>query len=110
MHVCQRKLENGEAMMRAMRAESFTGHGGLKLVEVPRPRRAEGRGLVRITAAGVTPLDHTILSGGYSRATAPLILGDEGAAVAEAPGDAVVSDGARCGAAGPAEVAERARY
>jgi len=46
-------------MMRAMRAESFTGYGELKLVEVPRPRRADGRVLVRITAAGVTPLDHT---------------------------------------------------
>jgi NADPH2:quinone reductase len=52
-------------MMRAMRAESFTGYGGLKLVEVPRPSRADGRVLVRITAASVTPLDHTILSGGY---------------------------------------------
>src|SRR2546422_11628818 len=55
----------GQLMMRAMRAESFTGYGGLKLVEVPRPRRADGRALVRITAAGVTPLDHTLLSGGY---------------------------------------------
>jgi len=53
------------AMMRAMRAESFTGYGGLKLVEVPRPRSADGRVLVRITAAGVTPLDHTILSGKF---------------------------------------------
>jgi len=57
-------------MMRAMRAESFTEYGGLKLVEVPRPRRADGRVLVRITSAGVTPLDHTILSGEYPRATA----------------------------------------
>jgi NADPH:quinone reductase-like Zn-dependent oxidoreductase len=61
--------------MRAMRAESFTGYGGLKLVEVPRPTLGDGRVLVRITAAGVTPLDHTILSGGYPRATAPLVLG-----------------------------------
>src|SRR5437899_9820010 len=38
-------------MMRAMRAESFTGYGGLKLVEVPRPGGADGRVLVRITAA-----------------------------------------------------------
>src|SRR2546430_2881839 len=82
-------------MMRAMRAESFTGYGGLKLVEVPRPRRADGRVLVRITAAGVTPLDHTILSGGYPRATAPLILGNEGAGVVEEPGDSVLSEGAR---------------
>src|SRR2546430_7346072 len=72
---------NGEIMMRAMRAESFTGYEALKPVEVPRPRRADGRVLVRITAAGVTPLDHTILSGGYPRATAPLILGNEGAGV-----------------------------
>src|SRR5260370_16701118 len=75
------------AMMRAMRAESFTGYRGLKLVEVPRPRRADGRVLVRITATGVTPLDHTILSGGYPAATAPLIFGNEGAGVVENPGD-----------------------
>ena len=77
------KARRGEVMMRALRAESFTGYGGLKLVEVPRPRRAGGRVLVRITAAGVTPLDHTILSGEFPRATAPLILGNEGAGVVE---------------------------
>jgi NADPH:quinone reductase len=73
-------------MMIAMRAESFTGYGGLKLVEVPRPRRADRRVLIRITAAGATPLDHTILSGGYPPATAPLILGNEGAGVVDDPG------------------------
>src|SRR5437870_6390438 len=68
-------------MMRAMRAESFTGYGGLKLVEVPRPRRADGKVLVRMTAAGVTPLDHTILSGNFPHhLKAPLVLGNEGAA------------------------------
>src|SRR5437016_3524110 len=75
------------AMMRAMRAESFTGYGGLKLVEVPRPRRADGRVLVRITAAGVTPLDHTILSGKFPhQLKAPLVLGNEGAGVVEEGG------------------------
>src|SRR5437016_512769 len=74
-------------MMRAMRAESFTGYGGLKLVEVPRPRRADGRVLVRITAAGVTPLDHTILSGKFPHhLKAPLVLGNEGAGVVEEVG------------------------
>src|SRR5438876_7566253 len=74
-------------MMRAMRAESFTGYGGLKLVEVPRPRRADGRVLVRITAAGVTPLDHTILSGKFPHhLKAPLVLGNEGAGVVEEGG------------------------
>ena len=87
--------------MRAMRAESFTGYGGLRLAEVPRPTLADGRVLVRITAAGVSPLDHTILSGGYPRATAPLILGNEGAGVVENPGDSSFSVGARVMFRGP---------
>src|SRR5256712_9250041 len=96
----------GQLMMRAMRAESFTGYGGLKLVEVPRPRRADGRALVRITAAGVSPLDHTILSGRYPRATAPLILGNEGAGVVEDPADSSFPVGSRvmfCGSYGVSE-------
>jgi NADPH:quinone reductase len=97
-------------MMRAMRAESFTGYGGLKLVEAPRPRRAEGRVLVRITAAGVTPLDHTILSGGYPPAKAPLILGNEGAGVVEDPGDSAFPAGARVMFFGPYGVYEDGTY
>ena len=96
--------------MRAMRADSFTGYGGLKLVEVPRPRRAGGRVLVRMTATGVTPLDHTILSGGHPRATAPLILGNEGAGVVEDPGDSVLSEGARVMFTGSYGVAEDGTY
>jgi NADPH:quinone reductase-like Zn-dependent oxidoreductase len=57
--------------MRAMRAEAFTGYKDLKLVEIPKPAVSDGQALVRITAAGVTPLEHTILSGGYPRAKAP---------------------------------------
>ena len=41
--------------MRAMRAEQFTGYGGLKLVDLPKPGVADGKVLVRITAAGVKP-------------------------------------------------------
>ena len=92
--------------MRAMRAESFTGYGGLKLVDVPRPTSAVGRVLVRIAAAGVSPLDHTILSGGYPRAKAPLILGNEGAGVVEDPGDSSFQVGTRvmfCGSYGVSE-------
>src|SRR2546430_6952139 len=105
------KARRGEVMMmRAVRAESFTGYGGLKLVEVPRPRRADGRVLVRITAAGVTPLDHTILSGEFPRAAAPLILGNEGAGVVVDPGDSVFSEGARVMFTGPYGVAEDGTY
>jgi NADPH:quinone reductase-like Zn-dependent oxidoreductase len=93
-----------------MRAESFTGYGGLKLVEVPKPRAADGRVLVRVSAAGVTPLDNTILSGGYPRATAPLILGNEGAGVVEDPGDSAFPVGARVMFTGPYGVSEGGSY
>jgi NADPH:quinone reductase-like Zn-dependent oxidoreductase len=49
--------------MRAMRAEGFSGYKDLKLVDIPKPAVSDGRVLVRITGAGVTPLEHTILSG-----------------------------------------------
>jgi NADPH:quinone reductase len=72
--------------MRAMRAETFSGYEGLKLVELPKPAVSDGRVLVRITAAGVTPLDYTILSGQFRHAKAPLVLGNEGAGVVEEAG------------------------
>jgi NADPH:quinone reductase len=96
--------------MKAMRAESFTGYGDLKLVEVPRPTLADGRVLVRVTAAGVTPLDHTILSGGYPRATAPLVLGNEGAGVVVDPGHSPFSAGTRVMFTGSYGVLEDGTY
>src|SRR6202047_3855714 len=69
--------------MRAMRAETFTGYQGLKLIELPKPEVTDAELLVRITAAGVTPLDHTILSGKFHGSKAPLVLGNEGAGVVE---------------------------
>ena len=60
--------------MRAMRAEQFSGYGGLKLVDLPKPAVTDGKVLVRITAAGVTPLDHTILSGQFHNSKPPLVL------------------------------------
>jgi NADPH2:quinone reductase len=77
--------------MRAMRAEGFSGYKDLKLVDIPKPAVSDGRVLVKITAAGVTPLEHTILSGGYPRAKAPLVLGGEGAGVVEEGGGNGVS-------------------
>jgi NADPH:quinone reductase len=47
--------------MRAMEAETFSGYEGLRQIELPKPQRAKDKVLVHIAAAGVTPLDHTIL-------------------------------------------------
>ena len=69
--------------MRAMKAEKFIGYEGLKLVDLPKPAVSDGKVLLRMTAAGVTPLDHTILSGQFPFAKAPLVLGNEGAGVVE---------------------------
>ena len=69
--------------MRAMRAETFSGYQGLKLIELPKPAVTNGKVLVRMTAAGVTPLDHTILSGKFHGSKPPLVLGNEGAGVVE---------------------------
>ncbi len=72
--------------MRAMRAETFNGYKELKLVDLPKPAVTDGRVLVRITAAGVTPLDYTILSGKFHHSKSPLVLGNEGAGVVEEGG------------------------
>jgi NADPH:quinone reductase len=67
--------------MRAMRAEKFSGYEALKLVDLPKPAVTNGKVLVRITAAGGTPLDYTILSGKFHIPEMPLVLGNEGAGV-----------------------------
>ena len=61
--------------MRAMRAEKFSGYEELKPVELPKPAVSDGKVLLRMTATGVTPLEHTILSGQFPLAKAPLVLG-----------------------------------
>src|SRR5258707_2422606 len=71
--------------MRAIEAKSFSGYGGLRQTELPKPQSAKDRVLVRVTAAGVTPLEYTVLSGGHPRAKAPLVLGNEGAGVMRTP-------------------------
>ena len=81
--------------MRAMRAEQFSGYEALKLVELPKPTVTDGKVLVRITAAGVTPLDHTILSGKFHATKVPLVLGNEGAGVVEEGGGTDFPTGSR---------------
>src|SRR5260370_29592368 len=96
--------------MREMRAEGFRGYKDLKLVDIPKPAVSDGRVLVRITAAGVTPLEHTILSGGYPRAKAPLVLGGEGVGVVEEGGGTAFSAGSRVMFTGPYGVSEDGTY
>ncbi len=79
-------MGKGRTNMRAMRAEQFSGYEALKLVDLPKPAVTDGKVLVRITAAGVTPLDHTILSGKFHIPKVPLVLGNEGAGVVEEGG------------------------
>src|ERR1700737_4498967 len=87
--------------MRAIEAETFSGYGELRQGELPKRKSARDRVLVRVTAAGVTPLDHTILSGAHPRAKAPLVLGNEGAGVIEDAGDSGLAVGSRVMFTGP---------
>ena len=82
--------------MRAMRAETFNGYKELKLVDLPKPAVTDGKVLVRMSAAGVTPLDFTILSGKFPHhLKAPLVLGNEGAGVVEDGGGTDFPAGSR---------------
>jgi NADPH:quinone reductase len=96
--------------MRAIQAKTFSGYGGLQQTELPKPQPAKDRVLVRLTAAGVTPLDHTILSGGHPRAKAPLVLGNEGAGVIEDAGDSGLAVGRRVMFTGPYGVRENGAW
>jgi NADPH:quinone reductase-like Zn-dependent oxidoreductase len=81
--------------MRAIEAKTFSGYGGLQQIELAKPQPAKDKVLVHMTAAGVTPLDHTILTGGHPRARAPLVLGNEGVGVIEDAGDSGLAVGTR---------------
>jgi NADPH2:quinone reductase len=96
--------------MRAMEAETFSGYGGLRQVELPERQPAKERVLVRVTAAGVTPLDYTILSGGHLRARPPRVLGNEGAGVIEDAGDSGLTVGSRVMFTGPYGVGENGAW
>src|SRR5258706_3785347 len=96
--------------MRAIEAKTFSGYGGLRQTELPRPQPAKDRVLVRVTAAGVTPLEYTVLSGEHPRAKAPLVLGNEGAGVIEDAGDSRLALGSRVMFTGPYGVGENGTW
>src|SRR5580693_9607713 len=96
--------------MRTIEASTFAGYGGLRQTEFPNPQPIPDRVLVRVTAAGVTPLDYTILSGGHPRARAPLVLGNEGAGVIEDAGESGLTVGSRVMFTGPYGVRENGAW
>ena len=96
--------------MRAIQAGSFSGYGGLRQVDLEKPIPTPETVLVRVVAAGVTPLDYTILSGGLPRTKAPLVLGNEGAGVIEDAGDSGLAPGRRVMFAGPYGVRENGTW
>jgi len=96
--------------MRAIEAKTFSGYDALRQAEYPKPQPAKDRVLVHVTAAGVTPLDYTVLSGGHPRAQAPLVLGNEGAGVIEDAGDSGLALGSRVMFTGPYGVAENGAW
>ena len=96
--------------MRAMRAEHFSGYEGLKLVDLPKPAASDGKVLLRMSAVGVTPLEHTILSGQFPPAKAPLVLGSEGAGVVAEGGGTDFPVGSRVMFTGPYGVFEDGAY
>jgi NADPH:quinone reductase len=96
--------------VRAIEAETLSGYAGLRQIETPKPQRTKDKALVHITAAGVTPLDHTILSGGHPRAKAPLVLGNEGAGVIEDAGASDLEVGSRVMFTGPYGVGENGAW
>jgi NADPH:quinone reductase len=96
--------------MRMIQATQFAGYQGLVQLDAPKPQVADGRVLVRVTAAGVTPLDHTIVSGSHPRAKAPLVLGNEGAGVIEDAGASGLVPGSRVAFTGGYGVAENGSW
>src|ERR1700675_1803028 len=96
--------------MQAIEAKTFSGYGGLRQTEFPKPQPARNRVLIRVTAAGVTPLEYTVLSGGHPRAKPPLVLGNEGAGVIEDAGDSGLAVESRVMFTGPYGVGENGAW
>src|ERR1700722_11953285 len=96
--------------MRAIEARDFSGYGGLRQIELPKPLAAKDRVLIRVPAGGVPPLEYTVLSGGHPRAKPPLVLGNEGAGVIEDAGSSGLIPGSRVAFTGAYGVAENGSW
>jgi NADPH:quinone reductase len=83
---------------------------GLVQLDAPKPQVADGWVLVPVIAAGVTPLDHAIVSGSHPRAKAPLVLGNEGSGAIEDAGASGLMLGSRVAFTGSYGVAENGSW
>lgn len=84
--------------MRAIEYDHFGGYDVLDLVEAPLPPVADGQALVRMTMAGVSPLDETVRAGHLAPALhkpLPIRPGGTGTGVVEEPGASGLPWGAR---------------
>ena len=76
-------------MMRAIRQERLGGPEVLQLVQVPRPEPAPTEVLVRVTTAGVNPVDWKVRTAGGLLGEPPFTVGWDVAGVVEALGRGV---------------------
>src|SRR5580692_6314649 len=75
---------------REMRAVVVNEYGGTPaLAEVPTPQPGPGQVLIKLSAAGMNPMDRTLASGDWRPmpATFPMVLGADGAGVVEQVGE-----------------------
>ena len=89
--------------MRAVQLTAESGYAGLRLTEGYDPGRpGDGQVLVKLGAAGVTPLEHYIATGGLAVSPSlPVVMGTEGAGVVIQSSDPNWGEGARVVFTGP---------
>jgi NADPH2:quinone reductase len=92
------------------RGKDFLGLQRAAADRIAQAATGKSRVLVRVSAAGVTPLEYTVLSGGHPRVKAPLVLGNEGAGVIEDAGGSGLAVGSRAMFTGPYGVGENGTW
>jgi NADPH:quinone reductase-like Zn-dependent oxidoreductase len=87
--------------MRAVQFAAFGDYDVLNLVTAPDPKPANGDAVVRMTVAGVSPLDNTVRLGKLPAVKPlPLVAGNSGVGVVEDPGGSALAPGTRVVVAG----------
>ncbi|HEY4455521.1 MAG TPA: zinc-binding dehydrogenase [Pseudonocardiaceae bacterium] len=87
--------------MRAVQFAAFGDYDVLNLVTAPDPKPVDGDAVVRMTVAGVSPLDNTVRLGKLPAVKPlPLIAGNSGVGVVEDPGGSALAPGTRVVVAG----------